>query len=299
MNERLARARVALDGLSIGDGFACYIDFRTFAELTESVTKRVLPDPIWHWTDDTNMALSIYENLRKHGEIVEDDLAQSFADQFDRLRGYGMGAVRLLTMLQGGGDWREIAPAMFGGSGSYGNGAAMRIAPLGAYFADDFSAVVENARRASSITHAHPEGIAGGIAVAVAAAVAANHPNGDLASNDFFAQVLPHVPDSDVKKGILSAQALPADTGILDLVRNLGNGSLISAQDTVPLVIWMAAHHLYDFEGALWHTANCAGDMDTTCAMVGGIVASAVGAEGIPAEWLQRREPLPKWAFED
>lgn len=36
-----------------------------------------------------------------------------------------------------------------------------------------------------------------------------------------------------------------------------------------------------------------AGDMDTTAAIVGGVVALAVGRAGLPAEWLARREPLP------
>jgi ADP-ribosylglycohydrolase len=39
------------------------------------------------------------------------------------------------------------------------------------------------------------------------------------------------------------------------------------------------------------------GDIDTNCAMVGGIVANYTGSDGIPAEWLRRREPLPAWAF--
>ena len=59
---------------------------------------------------------------------------------------------------------------MFEGQGSFGNGAAMRVAPVGAYFAGDIGAVVEQAARSSVITHTHDEAIAGSIAVAVAAA---------------------------------------------------------------------------------------------------------------------------------
>ncbi len=46
----------------------------------------------------------------------------------------------------------------------------MRVAPLGAYFADDLPCLVTEARASAEITHAHPEGQAGAIAVAVAAA---------------------------------------------------------------------------------------------------------------------------------
>ena len=71
----------------------------------------------------------------------------------------------------------------------------------------------------------------------------------------------------------------------------LGSGHEISAQDTVPFVLWCAAQHLDHFEEALWLTVSGLGDRDTTCAMVGGIVAGAPG--GIPADWLAAREPLP------
>jgi len=73
----------------------------------------------------------------------------------------------------------------------------------------------------------------------------------------------------------------------------LGNGAQISAQDTVPLVLWCASKHLTEYEPALWLTVSALGDRDTTCAMVGGIVAGRVGHAALPREWLMRREPLP------
>jgi ADP-ribosylglycohydrolase len=42
----------------------------------------------------------------------------------------------------------------------------------------------------------------------------------------------------------------------------------------------------------LWGAVDGGGDIDTNCAIVGGIVAMRVGAGAIPAEWLRRREPL-------
>ena len=71
----------------------------------------------------------------------------------------------------------------------------------------------------------------------------------------------------------------------------LGNGTGLSAQDTVPFALWCAAQHLDDHEAALWLTVSGLGDRDTT----GAIMACAVGAEGIRSAWLQAREPLPNW----
>jgi ADP-ribosylglycohydrolase len=66
----------------------------------------------------------------------------------------------------------------------------------------------------------------------------------------------------------------------------------VCAHDTVPFALWCAARHLDDFAAALWTTVSGLGDRDTTCAIVGGIVALAVGEAGIPAEFLAAREPL-------
>ena len=82
-----------------------------------------------------------------------------------------------------------------------------------------------------------------------------------------------------------------------DVVGKIGNGSGISAQDTVPYVLWCACESLANYEESIWLTASGGGDVDTTCAMVGGIVATYSGVEGIPADWIQAREPLPDWAL--
>jgi ADP-ribosylglycohydrolase len=56
--------------------------------------------------------------------------------------------------------------------------------------------------------------------------------------------------------------------------------------------LWCAARHIDNFEEALWNTVSGLGDRDTTCAIVGGIVALAVGHAGIPSAFVEAREPL-------
>ncbi|MER6005353.1 ADP-ribosylglycohydrolase family protein [Nonomuraea angiospora] len=75
----------------------------------------------------------------------------------------------------------------------------------------------------------------------------------------------------------------------------LGNGRQVSAHDTVPFTLWVAARERHDFEAAMWTTAAAGGDVDTTCAIVGGIVAVAENVH-LPQEWRRRCEPLPDWA---
>jgi ADP-ribosylglycohydrolase len=74
-----------------------------------------------------------------------------------------------------------------------------------------------------------------------------------------------------------------------------GTGRQVSAPDTVPLALWVVARHPDDYEEAIWTVAPLAEDVDTLCAIVGGIIAGRVGEDGIPAAWRQAAEPLPGW----
>lgn len=53
-----------------------------------------------------------------------------------------------------------------------------------------------------------------------------------------------------------------------------------------------AARHADSYADALWATVARLGDRDTSCAVVGGIVALSAGRESIPADWLRAREPI-------
>ncbi len=297
--ERLERARLSLEGLSVADSLGGFFEFSQPGRLSHFVKNRVLPDTQWRWTDDTNMALSIYSILRQYGEIDQDKLAANFASHFDRRRGYGRGARHVLSQILLGANWREVTTKLFDG-GSFGNGGAMRVAPIGGYFADDIDAVVKNARLSAEITHIHPEGIAGAVAIAVAAAMAWQFRDSERPTRQAFIEsILPHIPESFVRNACEKACYLPDDTLIEEVVEVLGNGSAVAAQDTVPFVLWYAGKYLDNYEEAFWKTASGGGDVDTTCAMVGGIVALYVGAENIPSVWKSRCEPLPEWVFQE
>jgi ADP-ribosylglycohydrolase len=294
--ERLDRAGLALAGLSVGDAFG----ERFFVEpavAEQWIAERSVPAAPWPYTDDTEMALSVTAVLSQYGHIEQDELARAFAARYDPSRGYGPAMHRLIRQLAGGEPWSTAARGSFAGQGSYGNGAAMRAAPVGAYFADDLDSVVEEAARSAEVTHAHPEGIAGAVSVAVAATLAwrAHQASAPPSRPEFLDRVLALVPEGEVHSRLRCARDLSDGASVSTAVAVLGNGTGLSAQDTVPFALWCAARHLDDYERALWVTVSGLGDRDTTCAIVGGIVACFVGEEGVPAEWLQAREPLPEW----
>ena len=293
--DRLARAYQSLEGLCCGDAFGerFFIPEEVALSL---IDQRAIPFPPWIFTDDTMMAISIVSTLEDHAEIDGDHLARSFARNYDPSRGYGPAMHELLGSIRQGGYWRREAQSLFGGQGSFGNGSAMRVAPLGAYFADDLDKVVQQAERSAVTTHRHAEAVAGAIAVALATALARQHGNSSqlLSTGEFLQQIHQRTPSSEVRNGIQRAIDLPEGTAVQVAVSALGNGSMATAQDTVPFALWSAACHLPNYEEALWATVSGLGDRDTTCAMVGGIVVMYAGAESIPKEWLDCREPIPR-----
>jgi ADP-ribosylglycohydrolase len=282
--------------LSVGDalGETCFLRENWSAVIEDP---RATAQGPWPYTDDTTMALALFEVLGEFGRIDQDALARRFAARYRAApwRGYGAGAHRLLAQILGGADWRVATATVFSG-GSFGNGSAMRIAPLAAYFAEDgYEKVAEQAALASAVTHVHPEGIAGGVAVAVAGAygwLSRSRRGEEAVKRGLFDAVLTYTPAGEVRNGIERAAAFTFDLSVESAVRELGNGSRISCQDTVPFCLWMAARYLDDYQSAVVRTIRACGDIDTNAAIVGGIVALAVQAEGIPPDWLADREGL-------
>jgi len=219
-----------------------------------------------------------------------------FASRYrrDPARGYGGTAQSILMSISLGEPWRDAAREAFDGEGSMGNGGAMRVAPIGGYFADDLDAVVHHARASAEPTHAHPDGQAGAIAVAVAAALASQMGRGErpISGEALLHEVIARTPQGATRDGLEKAASLPLGYDPRTAVAALGNGGLVISSDTVPFSLWCAARHLADFEQALWTTVSGLGDRDTTCAIVGGVVALAVGHRQIPTAFAEAREPL-------
>ncbi|NUS88647.1 MAG: ADP-ribosylglycohydrolase family protein [Streptomyces sp.] len=318
-------ARRSIEALALGDAFGerWFPLFRDRRRAYDEIRARAVPEESpWPWTDDTAMALGVLSVLNDHGEVDQPRLAQTLADTFlsDPGRGYGSGMHELLPSLAAAPtSWPSATRALFGGEGSLGNGAAMRVAPLGAWFSADPDRAAEQARRSAEVTHAHPQGIAGAVAVAVAASLTAGRvqtperapgppPDGSAPipepipepapepTPDLLAKVADRTPPGPVRDGLIHATELPPTTTPRQAADLLGSGRRIRADDTVPFALWCAARHQDDLIAALWATAEGLGDVDTTCAIVGGVVGAGTGVSAVPAAWLGRREPLPAWA---
>ncbi|HEX9999848.1 MAG TPA: ADP-ribosylglycohydrolase family protein, partial [Actinoplanes sp.] len=143
----------------------------------------------------------------------------------------------------------------------------------------------------AEVTHAHAEGIAGGVGVAVAAAAAAAG-RLDGQRPGLLATVAARTPAGRVRDALLAGQRIER---VAEAAAELGTGARAMARDTVPFAVWVADRFLHDYPAAIAACLDAGGDVDTTCAIAGGIVAAYTGPVGIPPAWLRAREPLPAW----
>src|SRR4029078_7179155 len=121
--------------------------------------------------DDTQMAIGVAETLVECGRIDEDEICRRFAATYHPQRGYGRGARIVLEAMLAGHDHKFLAANHFPG-GSFGNGAAIRVAPVGLMFRHTHDKLWEQARLSALPTHVHPLAIEGAQLLALAVGLA-------------------------------------------------------------------------------------------------------------------------------
>lgn len=281
MTAFVEHARGALLGTFVGDALGMPFEGAPPGTAPKSLEMEEARLGRGTYTDDTQMMIALAESLIEHGEVIESQLARAFLASYESERGYGGGTRRVLDLWRGGAPVEVAAGQVFGGQGSRGNGAAMRIAPVAVRFAGDQPRLSDQAFRSARITHAHPVGIDG--AVVQAAAIAAA-----LRGDDILGCALAAASTSDLRAGLtavsdlLGAQLPPAD-----VASQLGSSS--DAADSVPAAIYTAVAHR-DFELAVGYAVRLGGDTDTVAAMTGAITGARDGAETIPLRWLDALE---------
>jgi poly(ADP-ribose) glycohydrolase ARH3 len=254
------------------------------------------------YTDDTEMMIALAESLvERGGEVEPAHLARTFLRRYDPSRGYGPGTVRTLNAISRGARWDAASAATYGGGGSYGNGSAMRVAPVGVLFHHDLEALRGAAEAQARVTHAHPLGTAGAAlqAAAVALAVRAEGP-GDLAPDrvlDALRTFVGGFKDPSAVEAYLerleAIEVMLSDSGDPPAVaRALGTSA--TCPRSVPAAIYSALVRRGSPGDALVYAVSLGGDTDTIGAMAGAIAGALHGASALPAEWLALLEEGPR-----
>src|SRR3990170_2884971 len=92
------------------------------------------------YTDDTDMTLALAESILESGKVDPEDIANKFSLHCDLTRGYAIGTIKAVLALRAGAAWHQVARVVFE-KGSFGNGAAMRVSPVGLFYHHDMEAL--------------------------------------------------------------------------------------------------------------------------------------------------------------
>jgi poly(ADP-ribose) glycohydrolase ARH3 len=236
------------------------------------------------YTDDTEMAIALAEVLVEHDTCDEQALAERFLAVCNPRRGYGPGTLEVFRLWRAGVPVEEAASRVFEG-GSYGNGAAMRVAPVGIRFATDPARLADEAARSARITHTHPDGIAGALVQAAAIAAA-------LRGEDPLAAAIAAAGTGSLAGALeLARRALGESWSPLVAAVEFGAGPVVV--ESVPAALFAAAR-ADSFEEACTFAVRIGRDADTIAAMAGAVAGARFGASSIPERWLAPLEDGPR-----
>lgn len=283
------RFRGCLLGLAVGDALGGKFEAQSADSIRARfpTTQALFDYPqeeIWY-TDDTQMAIGVAETLATHGQIIEERLCEAFVANYVPSRGYGRGARAVLDAMAEGRNYRQVAEQYFPG-GSYGNGAAMRVAPVGLIFRDAHPRLWEQARLSALPTHRHSLGIEGAQLLALAVALGSYQERFDRTK--FLAGLLSACESAVFRSKIEQAGAV----GSPEDLAALGNG--IEALQSVPTAIASFVLTPEAYETTVSNVIFLGGDTDTLAAMAGAVSGAYLGASRLPGRLVGLLESSPK-----
>jgi poly(ADP-ribose) glycohydrolase ARH3 len=166
--------------------------------------------------------------------------------------------------------------------GSLGNGAAMRVAPVGLLFKDDLDRVWEEARLSALPTHVHPVGVEGAQVMALAVALAMRAE--PFRRKAFFGELRRRVRTDEFRWALKTASRLtPGDT-----VSVLGNS--LEAHRSVATAIACFALAPDSYGEAVGRALGLGNDTDTLAAMAGALSGAHLGLDAVPAPLVEKLE---------
>ncbi len=244
-NHRVTKAKAALRGAICGDIIGSAYEWHRTKDYNFKLCTKFS-----RFTDDTVCSIAVADAVTSDAPF--EDKLQEWCRRYPNA-GYG-------------GKFRHwIAAEVPKPYGSYGNGSAMRVSPVGA-IASSMEECLELAEKSAMVTHDHPEGIKGAQAVALA----------------IYLSLEGYGKDA-IKKEL-------EDRFEYDLSRNYDDIQRdyrfeVSCQKSVPeaIIAFLVSH---DYESAVRLAVAYGGDADTQAAIAGSIAAAYYGEipPGIMAE---------------
>lgn len=325
----LNRIKGCLVGGAVGDALGYAVEFSTLSEIIrkfgESGIKRYeLDGGLARISDDTQMALFTANALlfgetrgqmRGIGAGPAGYFTEAYLDWYETqtekypLRDYHSSWLvnfreffsrrapggTCMSALQAGGRGTVERPV----NNSKGCGGVMRVAPIGVYFAGkahwEQEKVDMAGAKAAAVTYGHELGYIPSAALVhiVCQLASAEKP-------DVFAAVLSSMeampklfPEAGFMRYYLDLMDKAIDLSQKDVddrnaIRQLGEGWV--AEETLAIAVYCAIKHADSFEDAIVASVNHDGDSDSTGAVTGNILGTALGYTSIPDHYLEKLE---------
>lgn len=320
------RGRGALLGLAVGDALGTTLQFTSprvpplptrvdgpHVDITGGGPFRLVPGQV---TDDTQMASCLAASLMQKGRFDVVDVAARYVNWSRLAFDVGNQTSDALSRVEAGTDPREAGRQTWEARGRQpaGNGALMRVAPIGLFFAQFDEDRVQAAVDDAAITHFDPRCRLASAAFAGALAASVFHGQGP---RHMAAQA---VNDLDAATVLLAARHPdlegPLRQAALDLRADLRHAMaddpdlygdevhLLRHAGFVRVAFRLAFWHLLhtnEVRAALIDVVNRGGDADTHGAITGALLGAAHGEQALPAAWVERvlsAEPPPPWNAE-
>jgi poly(ADP-ribose) glycohydrolase ARH3 len=253
------------------------------------------------YTDDTAMAIGLAESILQMKGIDPQHLGDTFNRNFCRepWRGYASGPPTIFSIVRRYKiSYVEAAKSLFGGSGSMGNGAAMRIVPVGLVFHNS-EHFYEEACGSAEVTHAHPVGMDGAAVQALAIAQGVKlDPEREFPLETFIQDLTVFARTPEIREKMRLVQALIKED-VSPGIAGERLGRSVSVDESMPFAIYSFLRYPKSFEDCLYCSILNGGDRDTLGAMACAISGAYLGIEAIPKPWcnmLENRETIENLA---
>jgi poly(ADP-ribose) glycohydrolase ARH3 len=244
------------------------------------------------YTDDTAMAIGLAESITEKHDIVHHHLGDRFRYNFQRepWRGYASGPPTIFSLVQRLGiTYPEAARRLFGGSGSLGNGSAMRVGPVGLFFYNT-PTLYEKAIGSAEVTHAHPVGMDGAAVQAKAISqVITLSPQDAFPRNRFIDTLIDFARTSEIRMKMRLVKDLLAENAAPEVAASQ-IGRTVAVHESMPFALFSFLRCLSSFEECLFCAVLHGGDRDTLGAMACAISGAYLGAQAIPETWRVKLE---------
>ncbi len=282
----------AMIGSALGDAIG-ELAFRYSRE--DALVQIIDRTTVLRYTDDTAMAIGLAESLLEKGDIDQEHIGETFRRNFLRepWRGYAPGPPKVFDLVSRQKiTYKEAAQSLFGGQGSFGNGSAMRIVPVGIFFHGKPD-ILEKAKLSAEVTHAHPIGRDGAAIQALAIAKALElDPSKPFPLSSFIESLIEAAETGEIRnkmafiKELITKGSQPSDAA-----SKIGRS--VAIHESMPFAVYAFLRHTDSYKNCLMCAVLNGGDRDTLGAMAGAISGAYLGIDAIPTTWISKLENRP------